>query len=156
MNEAKNNIRIKRIEMNMTQAELASHMPDGVNAMCLSYVENGKLLPTRDGMTALCSLFCCSPTDLYRPEELNLLRTVVQTPEAPAEIRVRTKSESGSRQHGESVEFRVWLRPSEKDMLERAVNSLGYRSMAEWFREAYRTLIAREMQLIIPNISKSE
>lgn len=153
---ADNSIRVKRIEMNMTQSELASHMPDGVNAMCLSYVENGKLLPTRDGMNALCSLFHCSPTDLYRPEDLNLLGTVVPEPETSAEIRVRAKSDSGSRQHGDSVEFRVWLRPSEKDMLENAVNALGYRSMAEWFREAYRTLIAREKQLRIPKNSKSE
>lgn len=141
-----NSIRAKRLSLNLTQSDVAEHMPEGTNAMCLSYIETGKLLPTREGLNALCAFFGCLPTDLYLPEDLNLLGTVVPD-EQEVEVQLRTRSDSASsRQHGDMVEFRTWLKPSEKDQLENAVASLGYRSMAEWFREAYRTLLLRERQ----------
>lgn len=141
-----NNIRTKRLTLNLTQSDVAKHMPEGTNAMCLSYIETGKLLPTREGLNALCAFFDCLPTDLYHPEDLNLLGSVVQE-EPEIEVQLRTRSDpASSRQHGDKVEFRTWLTPSEKDQLENAVAALGYRSMAEWFREAYRTLLSRERQ----------
>ena len=139
-----NNIRVMRVKLNLTQSDVAQHMPEGTNAMCMSYIETGKLLPTREGLNALCAFFGCLPTDLYRPEDLNLLGTVVQN-ELEEEVQLRTRSDqASSRQHGDKVEFRTWLTPSEKDQLENAVSALGYRSMAEWFREAYRSLLSRE------------
>lgn len=149
-----NSIRTKRLILNLTQSDVAAHMPEGTNAMCVSYIETGKLLPTREGLNALCALFGCLPTDLYQLEDLNLLGTAV--PEEP-EVKVQLKTRSdpaNSRQHGDMVEFRTWLKPSEKDQLENAVASLGYRSMAEWFREAFRALISREHQHRISSQSK--
>lgn len=141
-----NSIRTKRLILNLTQSDVAAHMPEGTNAMCVSYIETGKLLPTREGLNALCALFGCLPTDLYELEDLNLLGAVVPT-EPDVKVQLRTRSDpASSRQHGDMVEFRTWLKPSEKDQLENAVASLGYRSMAEWFREAFRALIYRERQ----------
>lgn len=141
-----NSIRTKRLILNLTQSDVAAHMPEGTNAMCVSYIETGKLLPTREGLNALCALFGCLPTDLYELEDLNLLgATVSEEPEVEAQLKTRSDP-ANSRQHGDMVEFRTWLKPSEKDQLENAVASLGYRSMAEWFREAFRALIYRERQ----------
>lgn len=141
-----NSIRTKRLILNLTQSDVAAHMPEGTNAMCVSYIETGKLLPTREGLNTLCALFGCLPTDLYELEDLNLLGAAV--PEEPeVEVQLKTRADpANSRQHGDMVEFRTWLKPSEKDQLENAVASLGYRSMAEWFREAFRALIYRERQ----------
>ena len=69
----KNHVRIKRLESGLTQAELAERMPDGVTNMCVSYIEAGKVLPTKDGLKALCTQLLCAPTDLYRLEDLDLL-----------------------------------------------------------------------------------
>lgn len=141
-----NSIRAKRLSLNLTQSDVAEHMPEGTNAMCMSYIETGKLLPTREGLNALCAFFNCLPTDLYRPEDLNLLGSAVQE-ELEMEVQLGTRSDpASSRQHGDKVEFRTWLTPSEKYQLENAVASLGYRNMAEWFREAYRALILKERQ----------
>ena len=41
------------------------------------------------------------------------------------------------------TEFRVWVKLEEKEAIEKAVAKLGYRSSAEWFREAQRALLQR-------------
>lgn len=140
----KNHVRIKRLESGLTQAELAERMPDGVTNMCVSYIEAGKVLPTKDGLKALCTQLLCAPTDLYRLEDLDLLSSHVLAESESITVRIKAKSDSsGKRQHGDMVEFRTWLKPSEKEQLEKAIAVLGYRSMAEWFRESYRELLAR-------------
>ncbi len=71
----RNNIRIERTRLGISQGTLAKAMPDGVEAVALGFIENGRVLPTKAGMNALCELFGCRPDDLYDPSELNLATT---------------------------------------------------------------------------------
>lgn len=70
-----NNIRIERTRLGLSQSALAAMMPDGVEAVALGFIENGRVLPTKAGMEALCRVFNCRPDDLYDPAELLLADT---------------------------------------------------------------------------------
>lgn len=144
-----NNIRQKRTILGATQQQVAEHLPPWFSAIVLSYIETGRALPTKEGLEALCQHFGCKPEDLYDPNDLRLLPDDNDESAEDAGFCTDVRSKKG-RQHDNMVEFRVWLRPGEKDRLEQAIKALGYRTYAEWFREAYRSVIAREMRLQIP------
>ncbi len=138
----KNNIRVERTRLGLSQGAVAKAMPDGVEAVALGFIENGRVLPTKGGMQALCDLFGCSPEDLYDPSELDL--TTKAPEEAPPPAIAPVKAAKGdAADHDGMQQFRVWLRPYEKEYLEKVVEALGYRSSAEWLREMYRNTIAR-------------
>lgn len=136
----KNNIRVERTRLGISQGALAEAMPDGVEAVALGFIENGRVLPTKAGMKVLCEMFNCRPDDLYDRNELNL------TGDEPQELEGRTTRERVRHEEG-MQQFRVWLRDNEKAALERAISELNYRSSAEWMREMYRNTIARAKRL---------
>lgn len=149
-----NTIRVERIKLGLSQGKLAEQLPDDLDAVTVGFIEKGRVLPTRDTMEALCEIFSCIPTDLYEPEDIDLLSSrkpiddiEEEEPPAPDQSPVRQRSGRG---HDGMTEFRTWLRPNEKETLEEAVDALGYRSLSEWFREVYRNTVCRYKRLFIP------
>ncbi len=138
----KNNIRLKLMEKGISQAEAASLMPDDVGRVGMSFITTGKVLPTKDGLEALCAMFDCPPSDLYDPSDINLLAVGAEGKEQINRSPART-----GRQHDGMTELRAWLRPYEKDALQKAVQELGYRNVAEWLREMIRNTVARNKRL---------
>lgn len=136
-----NNIRSMRVRAGLSQEDVASSLPEGTNRVMVSFMEAGRTLPTVDGMKALCDLFICSPSDLYLLDDLDLSLSE----QFPTKCSTSTKTSGGGRGHGHEgmTEFRVWVKPEEKEAIEKAVAKLGYRSGAEWFREAQRALLQR-------------
>lgn len=142
----KNRIRERLEESCITQAEIASKMPDGVGKVGMSFIATGKVLPTKDGLEALCTMLDCSPTDLYDPEDIDLLSVGSDAMDESVRFDPGSISKTG-RQHDGMCELRAWLRPYEKESLANAVADLGYRSIAEWLREMIRNTVARSRRL---------
>lgn len=136
-----NNIRSMRVRAGLSQEDVASSLPEGTNRVMVSFMEAGRTLPTVDGMKALCDLFICSPSDLYLLDDLDLSLSE----QFPTKCSTSTKTSGGGRGPGHEgmTEFRVWVKPEEKEAIEKAVAKLGYRSSAEWFHEAQRALLQR-------------
>lgn len=149
----KNDIRSKLEEHGITQAEAANRMPDDVGRVGMSFIVTGKVLPTKDGMEALCAMFDCSPSDLYEPSDINLL-SIGDVAEETVRFDPDSVSKAG-RQHAGMCELRAWLRPYEKEALARAVSELGYRSIAEWLREMIRNTVARNKRLQVKSDGKT-
>ena len=127
-----NNVRAERMKLGWTQTRLAEELPDGVDGVGVSFIENGRLLPTKDQLNKLCELFSCEKLDLYDSADIDLLS---EGREDEVELTaVDTPQPNRGRGHAGMVEFRAWLRPHEKMALESAVRALGYRSCAEWMR----------------------
>lgn len=129
-----NRIGRRRQAAGLKQYALARQMEDmGSNPMLMSNVESGRVMPTQKDMRRICKALDCTPTDLYDIRDLDYLGTLEQAPAAKRE----------GRGHPGMVEFRVWLRPTEKKELLEALKQLGYRDAAEWYREMRRNTIAR-------------
>ena len=148
-----NNIRSMRVRAGLSQEDVVSSLPEGTNRVMVSFMEAGRTLPTVDGMKALCDLFICSPSDLYLLDDLDLSLSE----QFPTKCSTSTKTSGGGRGHGHEgmTEFRVWVKPEEKEAVEKAVAKLGYRSSAEWFREAQRALLQRCIMMGLSESSSS-
>lgn len=148
-----NNIRSMRVRAGLSQEDVASSLPEGTNRVMVSFMEAGRTIPTVDGMKALCDLFICSPSDLYLLDDLDLSLSE----QFPTKCSTSTKTSGGGRGHGHEgmTEFRVWVKPEEKEAVEKAVAKLGYRSSAEWFREAQRALLQRCIMMGLSESSSS-
>ena len=143
-----NSIREKLEERGITQAKVAENMPDDVGRIGMSYIVMGKVLPTKTGLDYLCEVFDCTPTDLYAPDDINLLSVGAEPIDEAVRFEPSNVSKSG-RQHDGMCELCAWLRPYEKEALANAVSDLGYRSIAEWLREMIRNTVARNRRLQI-------
>jgi len=160
----KNRIRVMLAEANTSAAKLAEKMP-GMNKVCMSFIQQGIALPTREGMEAMCEELECKATDIYDEKELDLNVTreterkatkeeayemardkitinpddeQVTIPLNSLEAPVRQRVEK--RNHGHENQERVffWFASDEKAALVKAVEGLGYRNLTEWMREMYR------------------
>ena len=140
-----NNVRRERTKLGMTQGELAKRLPDGMDAIGLGYIEHGRVLPTREQLEGMCREFHCEKTDLFDESDIDLL----SSPAVSSDDNEATGfvAPGDNRGHKGKVEFRVWLRPMEKEALEHALGSLGYRSNAEWLREMVRNTVARNKRI---------
>ena len=154
----KNRIKVKLAEAEMTAATLSSKLPDDINKVCMSFIQAGKVLPTIDGLRAMCEVFKCTPTDIYDPTDLDLLSLVGKRievkAEAPAPAQPATREQSiqaatvneaapsrttfPDNRHTGMQQLRVWMPVEEKIALVKAVRGLGYVSIAEWLREMVR------------------
>jgi DNA-binding XRE family transcriptional regulator len=137
---ADNKIRALRAMRGLSQAQLSEALPDNSNAVIVGFLESGRVLPTVEGMKALCNVFTCTPTEMYQEEALDLVNALTSG-------HVRTfKRHKRGRGHDGMTEFRAWMEPDEKAALERAVKRMGYKSGSEWFRESYRDLLKECIQ----------
>lgn len=147
----RNRIKVMRAEAEISATALAEKLPDGMNKVCMSFIENGQALPTKESLAAMCEVLNCKPGDLYNPEDIDL-RAVGRkdaTPEFATAAPVRMSvGKGGERSNHEGMEqLRVWMQAEEKVALSKAVDGLGYKSLAEWLREMYRQTIHRYVAL---------
>lgn len=143
-----NSIATHRKRLNISQKQLAAVMPEGVTNLAVHFIESGNAMPNVETMRAMCDLFHCQPTDIYEPDDLNIALLKRSTPDeddqsAAIDITMPKKNGASNRGPGHDgmTEFRVWVKEEEKAIMDSALQRLGYRSSAEWFREQYRFLI---------------
>lgn len=159
----KNNIRVMLAEREMSAAALSDLLPEEVNPVCVSFLMKGRVLPTPETMQVMCDTFNCAATDLYHPKDLSLqcIRPACEQVE-PEQINVKapdlTKAAAAKKAldkvgyvdipapirkkgHDGMEQVRIWMSAEEKAALFKAVQRMGYQSVAEWFREQYRQLL---------------
>lgn len=112
----------------------AKHLSDGLtdcNAAILSYIINGKVLPTPDKLREMCELLGCSPEDLYDSTDVDLLAVFEKWRTGVA----RLDSEVGK-----------WFDPEESEALRKALAALGYTCVGEWIREMWRGTLLKYLE----------
>ncbi len=153
----RNRIKVMRAEVGISATALSERMPEGVDKVAMSYIEQGRVLPTREGLETMCDVFDCSPADIYEIEDIDL-RSVKAKPEAPttkskpSTVKADKKAErleelKDRDRHDGVAQIRVWLPVEEKAALFKAVKGLGYHSVAEWLREMYRFTVHKYISL---------
>ncbi len=158
----RNRIKVMRAEVDISATALAEKMPEGVDKIVMSYIEKGRVLPTREGLEAMCDVFGCIPTDIYNANDIDLL-AVKRKPEQPPKAEaVKVKAVSTGKNPREIIipspqkdlgrhegmeQLRVWMNAEEKAALFKAVEGLGYHSVAEWLREMYRVTLHKYISL---------
>lgn len=139
----RNRIKVLLAEAEITATTLVEKMPAGVDKVAMSYITNGRVLPTRESLETMCDVFSCTPADIYEPREIDLLsvrRQAVQSDGCPktaetdekqddsmADVAMQPSPRKDSNTKNEGMEqFRVWLPAEEKAALFKAIAGLGY------------------------------
>ena len=63
----RNRIKVLLAEAEITATTLVEKMPAGVDKVAMSYITNGRVLPTREILETMCDVFSCTPADIYEP-----------------------------------------------------------------------------------------
>lgn len=125
-----NRIRTLLSDNKMSAKNLSDELTD-CNPAILSYIINGKALPTVDGLKEMCELIGCSPSDLYDSKDVDLLSVFEKWRTDVACL----DSEVGK-----------WFSPDESAALRKALAALGYSCVGEWIREMWRSTLLRYLE----------
>ena len=132
-----NRIRERRGNLGVKQQQIVNAMID-MTPPVFSAIETGRVMPTKDGMTAICETLDCQPEDLYDVDQLILTSNPIADDQTD-----KAKPKRELKHHASQVEFRSWIMPAENAELREAIKVLGYRSSAEWMREMLRNTVER-------------
>lgn len=161
-----NRIKVLRAEADISATALSSKMPEGVDKIVMSYIEKGRVLPTRESLEVMCDVFGCLPTDIYKAQDIDLLAVKRKPTQQPTQEPVMVKAASEGKDPNEIIvqparqsverhegmeQIRVWMPADEKAALFKAVAGLGYHSVAEWLREKYRETLHAYIALNLEN-----
>lgn len=126
----RNRIRSVLADRRMSAKELADGIED-CNAAVLSYVMNGKALPTMECLKAMCHMLGCAPSDLFDATDVDL----------PSLL-------SGEQNSGQAADSELgnWFSLDEAAALRKAMYAFGYSSVAEWIREMWRNTLLRYLE----------
>ena len=133
-----NNIRVQLAKNRTTAKVLASQLPD-VDRVSMSYIEQGRVLPTKDTLNAMTDVLNCETKDLYDMNDIDL---------ADDSGRNRTKAvkiNSGGHEGMERVY--IWYPQGGKEALFEVIKQLDYPSVAEWFRDMARITFLKAAKL---------
>jgi len=148
-----NRIAATRQELKISQRELLAHLPDYVNPVAMSFIEQGRVLPDVQTMVAMSETLGRAPTEIYEAADLNLTLAAYDFPDADGPEPTETESSKrGNTNRGRGkegmVELRCWAKEEEKRTFDAALAALGYSSYAEWWREKYRATL-RDFQTML-------
>lgn len=132
----KNRIRVLLADNDTTAKELVESLPD-VDRTSMSYIEQGRVLPTRATLKGMCDTLHCKPSDLYDPNDIDLAGTV----KTPATVRIN----SGG--HDDMERVYIWYPKGGKEALFEVIKQLDYPSVAEWFRDMARETFLKAAKL---------
>lgn len=124
-----NRIKVLLAERKISAKELADGMADCCNAAMMSYISNGKVLPTREMLGKMCFILGCQATDLYDAKDIDLL-----------------SDDDGSA--STVVPSGTWLSPMEVKTLEEAIEALEYKDLGEWIHEMRRMTLLQYHGLV--------
>ena len=125
-----NRIRTLLSDRKMSAKKLSDELTD-CNAAILSYIINGRALPTAASLKEMCELLGCAPTDLYDSKDVDLLSVFEKWRTDVACL----DSEVGK-----------WFDPEESAALRKALAALGYSCVGEWIREMWRSTLLKYLE----------
>lgn len=127
---ARNRIKAVLAERGMSAKALADCVED-CNPAIVSYIANGKVLPTPECLKEMCLRLGCSPVDLYDATDVDL----------PSLF-----SDDAAASQPQDSELGKWLSAEEAAALRKAILAFGYSSVGEWVREMWRNTLVRYME----------
>ena len=137
----KNNIRVVMAEARVTSKKLAPLI--GVDDVAMSFILNGKVLPTPESFQLMCKALSCKPSDLYEASDVRLISSDPVS-EANQGTKPAATGNGLDHEHAEgSVRLYFWVDGEEKERLLAACKALGYRSTTEWVREMMRSTVSK-------------
>lgn len=125
-----NRIRMLLADRKISAQNLSDELTD-CNAAILSYIINGRVLPTADSLKEMCEILGCAPTDLYDSKDVDLLSVFEKWRTDVAHL----DSEVGK-----------WFDPDESAALRKALTALGYSCVGEWIREMWRSTLLKYIE----------
>ena len=125
----KNRIHVLLAENNTTAKALCKFLPD-VDRVSMSYIQQGRVLPTKQTLKGMTAALNCEVKDLYDMNDIDL------TDDSGRNRTKAVKINSGGHDGMERVY--IWYPEGGKEALFEVVKQLGYPSVAEWFRDMAR------------------
>ena len=126
----KNRIRYVLTERKISAKDLSDDLTDCSQAL-MSYIINGKVLPTVDGLNEMCEVLGCSPMELYDSNDVDLLSVFDDWRTDVA---------------GLDSEIGRWFDADESKALRKALSALGYTCVGEWVREMWRDTLLKYLE----------
>lgn len=144
----RNRVKEARIRAGISQEELAAQMPEGMNNVAVGFIEKNRVMPTREGMAAMCAIFKCEPITLFDEADLDLSLKRPKSEVRPEAIPNKTGTAP------RRIVCARWgngeLRARVKDELrERFLSELadfGYRDFGDWLHEQIRRVHASHLR----------
>ena len=124
---ARNRIKAVLAERGMSAKALADCVED-CNPAIVSYIANGKALPTPECLKEMCSRLGCSPADLYDATDVDL----------PSLF-----SDEAAASQPQDSELGKWLSAEEAAALRKAILAFGYSCVGELGRDMWRNTVVR-------------
>lgn len=100
----RNRIKERLLDAGISAKALSEQMPDGLNPVAMTFIMAGKVLPTREGLQAMCSVLDCAVSELYDLNDLALL-----TESCPP----KKSDDAPVGRRDVKEEFRSWMLPEE-------------------------------------------
>lgn len=111
---------------NTTAAELSRLLPDANTEAIMSYITQGRVIPTKTDLQKACDILDCSPSDLYNMVDLDY-SSIKKTPAKAFPKLDRNRDRSG----------RIWIDSGNEDAknsLYTMICDLGMDGWQGWYR----------------------
>jgi DNA-binding XRE family transcriptional regulator len=151
----KNRIRVLLAENHETAKSIVPMLPD-VDRSSMSYIVQGRVLPTKQTLNAMTAVLHCTTKDLYDLNDIDLagrmtieLNAELSDTLNPNDLTPAERKRLGFTNHGHDGMERVyiWYPQGGKEALFDVIKQLDYPSVAEWFRDMARITFLKAAKL---------
>ena len=104
-----NELRVVLARKRMSAARLSDKIPDIGGKVCMSFIVNGRVLPTRESMKLICEELECKATDIYDAAELNL-NVTEESESVPPQEEPRAQA-------AETEKHRITISPDDRQVM---------------------------------------
>ena len=134
----KNRIRVLLAENHETAKSIVPMLPN-VDRVSMSYIVQGRVLPTKDTLNAMTAALHCTAKDLYDLNEIDLANRGEKAQALSKPI--------GDHGHDGMERVYIWYPQGGKEALFEVIKQLDYPSVAEWFRDMARITFLKAAKL---------
>jgi len=142
----KNRIRVLLAENNETAKSIVPMLPN-VDRVSMSYIVQGRVLPTKDTLNAMTAALNCETKDLYDLADIDLAWQIADIQAVPAQAPKPSITIKGDHGHDGMERVYIWYPQGGKEALFEVIKHLDYPSVAEWFRDMARITFLKAAKL---------
>jgi hypothetical protein len=140
----KNRIRVLLAENHETAKSIVPMLPD-VDRVAMSYIVQGRVLPTKDTLNAMTAVLNCKTIDIYSDlREIDLADGLQRASSDSLANQPKITSDHG---HDGMERVYIWYPQGGKEALFEVIKQLDYPSVAEWFRDMARITFLKAAKL---------
>jgi hypothetical protein len=150
----KNNIRVELVRNRTNAKVLASQLRPDVDPTSMSYIVQGRVLPTKDTLTAMTAILNCETKDLYDLNDIDLsgfvddmIQAIKSAPLVLLSAQKPSIKRLGDHGHDGMERVYIWYPSESKEALFEVMKQLDYPSVAEWFRDMARITFEKAAKL---------